>query len=227
MAKKLYFNPSTYDSNQGAGYGKSQKLPSFGTGLGSERPMGSNETGIYTQASNYDTTPEEEEEFEEETFGDRSDIDKFVAKINKWRPRFDISRRADRKSFASSNSLMELDRMPTTSKGMVPFSARKLYPNGFGGSPLGTGGTAQAFRTTGPARKTGTQYGTSRAPFMYDYDENEDYIHNYSLKDLFDDSERSLEKSRLQLRRLRKLEDDITDETHSDVDADTGNEEIL
>ena len=35
-------------------------------------------------------TPEEEEEFEDDTFGDPDDIDKFVAKINMWRPRFDI-----------------------------------------------------------------------------------------------------------------------------------------
>jgi hypothetical protein len=220
VAQKVYFNASTYDGRTGHGYAKSQKLPSYGTGLGSERPLGSNETGIYTQASKYDTTPEEEAEFEEETFGDRSDIDKFVAKINKWRPRFDISRRADRKSFASSNSLMELDRMPTTSRGIAPFSSRKLYPRGFDGAPIGSGGAGQAFRTTGPYKRTGTQYGTSRAPFFDDSAE-EDYIPHYTLKDLFDDTERALSKNRMRMSRLRKKEEELhqNDEIYnSDID---------
>ena len=216
MTQKLYFNPSGYNGRQGHGYGKSQKIPSFGTGLGSERPMGSNETGIYTQASSYDITPDEEEDFEDDTFGDPDDIDKFVAKINMWRPRFDISRRADRKSLASSNNLFEAGKMPTPSKGMVPFSARKLYPNGFDGAPLGTGGSGQAFRTTGPYKRTGTQYGTSRASFFDDIGD-EDYIHHYTLKDLFDDTERALDKNKMRIYKLRKQEKVIESEADSEA----------
>jgi len=81
MTKHLYYNPvaATGDPRKGMGYGKSQKIPSFGTGQGSERSMGSMETGIYTEP--YESEDEEDEE--DLGLGDRDDIDKFVKKINK------------------------------------------------------------------------------------------------------------------------------------------------
>ena len=81
MTKHLYYNPvaATGDPRKGMGYGKSQKIPSFGTGQGSERSMGSMETGIYTEP--YESEDEEDEE--DVGLGDRANIDKFVKKINK------------------------------------------------------------------------------------------------------------------------------------------------
>ena len=219
MANNLYYNQSTYDSRTGGGYGKSQKLPSLGTGLGSERPIGSSDTGIYLEPSEYDITPEEQAEFEEETFGDTDDIDRFVSKINRWRPRFDISRRADRGSFAGTSNrydLAEVSKMPTAKKGMVPFSSRALYPKGFDGGAIGTGGSGQAFKTTGNYRRTGTQYGTSRAPIL---DIEDEYIHYYSLQDLLgSDEDRALEKNKARMRRLRNEENQDLDDDLDFVD---------
>ena len=226
MSQGLYYNQSSYDSNKGGGYGKSQKLPSFGTGTGSERPMGSSVTGIYLEPDEYELTDEEREQFEAETFDDLNDIDKFVAKINSWRPRYDISRRADRGSFANTSNrydLAEANRMPTAKKGIAPFSSRKLYPKGFSGPPLGTGGGNQAFRTTGPLKRSGTQYGTSRAPI---FDIEDDYLHNYSLKDLLDDTEDdAMQKNIARMKRLRhNQEEEDHDESLDDLLLDKDND---
>ena len=116
------------------------------------RSMGSNTTGIYFEPDLYDIEEEEQDEFEDETFDDQAVIDKFVSKINSFRPRFDISRRADRGSFAGSSNrydLAERNRMPTAAKGIAPFSSRKLYPKGFDGGPLGTGGSGGLFGASG------------------------------------------------------------------------------
>ena len=80
----LHYNQSTYDDRASGGYGKSQKTPSFGTGIGSMRSMGSNATGIYFEPDLYDIEEDEQEEFEDKTFDDQSDIDKFVSKINSF-----------------------------------------------------------------------------------------------------------------------------------------------
>ena len=162
---KLYYNPGSanYDSRQGMGYGKSQKIPSLGTGLGSEYIMGSSDTGIYTEPSSKDFLDDDPEEFG----FDEDEVDAFVRKINmnpdpsKWP-------RADRGSLGSSSNRWDLaiyeERMPKARSGISPFSSKTLYPKGFDGPPLGTGGAGQAFRTTGMLKRTGTQYGTSRAP---------------------------------------------------------------
>lgn len=205
----LYYNQSSYDGNSGGGYGKSQKTPSFGTGIGSMRSMGSNNTGIYFEPDLYDIEEDEQEEFEDETFDDNIGIDRFVSKINSIRPRHDISRRADRGSFAGSSNrfdLAEINRMPTAGKGTAPFSNRKLYPKGFDGAPVGSGGSAQAFSTTGNYRRTGTQYGTSRAPLDKIGPDYDDYIHRYSLQDLFFDDEDVLEKNKLNIKKIRRAE---------------------
>jgi hypothetical protein len=210
----LYYNQSSYDGRSGGGYGKSQKTPSFGTGIGSMRSMGSNATGIYFEPDLYDIEEEEQEEFEDETFDDNVAVDKFVSKINSIRPRYDISRRADRGSFAGSSNrydLAERNRMPTAAKGISPFSNRKLYPKGFDGAPVGTGGSGQAFGTTGNYRRTGTQYGTSRAPLAQIGPEHDDYIHSYSLQDLFFNDEDVLDKNRLNIEKIRRAEDEANE----------------
>jgi len=210
----LHYNQSTYDDRIGGGYGKTQKTPSFGTGIGSMRSMGSNSTGIYFEPDLYDIEEDEQEDFEDETFDKQSVIDKFVAKINSFRPRFDISRRADRGSFAGSGNrfdLAEQNRMPKASKGISPFSSRKLYPKGFDGPPVGSGGSGQAFRTTGNYRRSGTQYGTSRAPLEKIGPDYDDYIHKHSLKDLFFDDEDVIEKSNLNIAKIRRAEEEAED----------------
>jgi hypothetical protein len=70
------------------------------------------------------------------------------------------------------------------------------------GLPIGTGGSSQAFRTTGNYRRTGTQYGTSR-PHKLLTDPQDDYIFN--VDDILDPL-RSLERSfRRQQNRVKKV----------------------
>ena len=65
-----------HDGKEGGGYGKAQKIPSTGTGLGSEYPMGSSKTGIYPEPSEY------EPEDDDQPFEDERDIAKFIARTN-------------------------------------------------------------------------------------------------------------------------------------------------
>lgn len=75
------------------------------------------------------------------------------------------------------------DHRNTARQGISPFKQPK-----HSGPPLGTGGSSQAFRTTGPYKRTGTQYGTSRAHKLLT-DVEDDSI--FSLSDMIDQMERS------------------------------------
>jgi len=204
------------------GYGKAQKIPSMGSGLGSERPMGSSETGIYVMPS------QEEEEASDADFPiDVDDLDKFVAMINKHVRRSDPTfwPRADRSSLGHSGNssapaalaLTErnckgvgTDKMPGVTKGITPFSSRALYPCGLG-PPIGTGLANQAFRTTGPARKTGTQYGSSRAPVDFEDEEDTETLSFFDIIDT-DPEERVVMKQNARimkiLNRLQEVDSD-------------------
>jgi len=209
MPKQSYYNPGNYDSRQGHGYGKSQsKIPSMGTGLGSERPI-SGESGIYVEPPRYEFDDDEEDEFFDEMFDDLDDVDDFVSKINQVHVRADPSRRADRASFATNQRFdlapLAEKGMPKASSGIAPFSHNVLYPKGFSGPPIGTGGSGQAFRTTGPPKRTGTVYGTSRAPVN---DPVDDDISAFEISDILSDDERSLIKQHIRILMLLDDEDE-------------------
>ena len=220
MASRLHYNWTSgqTDRRQGHGYGKSQKTPSFGTGLGSERAMGSSSTGIYPEP------PLEYEDEDEEDLGNLN-IDKFVKMINK-----DVKRsnpgfwpRADRSSLGQSGNSTAIaalaltekslpvpkgQSLPKASNSIAPFPHRVLYPGGFDGGPYGTGNAAQAFRTTGPARKTGTLQGFSSSPVNR---EDEDDFHIMSFEDIasMDPSERALAKQRIKIMKVLNRIDEI------------------
>jgi|TARA_E500000331_G_scaffold350885_1_gene396593 hypothetical protein len=212
---KLHYNPGSanYDSRQGMGYAKSQKIPSLGTGLGSEYVMGSSETGIYSEPSSDEFLDDDPELFGFE----EDELDAFVRKVNMYHMRPDTSRwpRADRGSVGSSSNRWDLavykeqtvptpkrKSLPKARKGISPFSSKTLYPSGFNGPPLGTGGSGQAFRTTGPYKRTGTQYGTSRAPIDREDEHSEEEM-SYSRIITMDRDE--LEMARRQVRILKLL----------------------
>ena len=75
------------------------------------------------------------------------------------------------------------DHRNTARQGISPFKQPK-----HSGPPLGTGASSQAFRTTGPYKRTGTQYGSSR-PHKLLTDIEDDNIFN--LSDMVDAMERS------------------------------------
>ena len=218
MAERLHYNQSSYDANVGRGYDKSQKTPSFGTGLGSERSMGSSQTGIYTEPPYH-----EDEDDTEDDFGFNSDkeVDRFVRMINKDAISADPQGfwpRADRSSLGHSSNLVgfslseDANSMPTAMPGMAPFSAKTMYgQTGFDGAPLGSGGSGQAFRTTGNYRRTGTQYGTSRAPTKTLPEED---IEVDTFEDVLslDNDSRAILKQKLRIMRLLNRLDEIDGE---------------
>lgn len=93
--------------------------------------------------------------------------------------------RADKAYRVGNNHILEFsgDHRNTARKGISPFK----QPN-HSGAPIGTGGSGQAFRTTGPYKRTGTQYGSSR-PHKLLSDVEDDNIFN--LSDMVDAMERS------------------------------------
>ena len=226
---RLYYNPSaaTGDPRRGMGYGKSQKIPSFGTGLGSMTAMGSSETGIYVEP--YESEFEYLDYDEDFGFDDEEAIDAFVNKISGltivadptfW-PRADRSSlgQSGNSSAAAALALTEMPLassqsggFPTARKGISPFSSKTLYPNGFSGPPLGTGAAGQAFRTTGPYKRTGTQYGSSRAPMPMATDD--DFEEIMSFLDIVDLSseERSIMRQKIKIMKVLNRLDEIDKE---------------
>jgi hypothetical protein len=111
------------------------------------------------------------------------------------------SNRADRASFASNQrldiaSLREIDQMPATRRGdsvhgsMSPIPLKSLY-KGFSGPAVGGTSNSLSYRTA-PGRKSGTQYGTSRAPLPIEDDE----IRIFNAKEIPDPSVRAMIKTR-------------------------------
>ncbi|MAE83215.1 MAG: hypothetical protein CMB80_10790 [Flammeovirgaceae bacterium] len=228
MTKHLYYNPkaATGDPRKGMGYGKSQKIPSFGTGQGSENSMGSPITGIYVEPTSYDYEDEDELELD-----DRNDIDRFVKKINKnvVSPDPAFWPRADRGSLGQTSIGWALgfggtgigeamiprpkgQRLPKATGTIAPFPSSVLYPNGFNGPPLGTGDAGQAFRTTGPYKRTGTVYGPARAPINYLEDED---IPVYSFDDILDlnPGERAILRQKIRIMKLLNRLDEVEDQS--------------
>jgi hypothetical protein len=141
---EVYYDASNYEDNAGRGYGKSKPNKTIGL------PDGS--FPIYIKNKNDD-------------IDDLEDVD--VDAINMSRKigptiaqRSDTGhKRVDRASFVSNSRLSlaedNISNNPVR-KGMSPYRIKSLD-----GAPIGTG---KVRLTTGPARKQGTQYGTSRAP---------------------------------------------------------------
>tara|TARA_R110002110_G_scaffold169235_8_gene370980 strand:+ start:566 stop:1054 length:489 start_codon:yes stop_codon:yes gene_type:complete len=150
--------------------------------------------------------PYREEDDAYEGIDDDDDLDIFVKSVNRDKlnqkldtyNRTDFSNRADRSSMTKTRWNLSLaENIPGVRKGMSPMSSKSLYPQGFTGPSLGGGGTSQAFRTTGNYKRTGTQFGTSRAPLPIE--EDEPGLEIFNLKDLLDPDTRSLLKKRLKL----------------------------
>ena len=175
--------------------------------------MGSSQTGIYTEPPSHEDEDDTEDDF---GFNSGTEVDRFVRMINKDAISADplgFWPRADRSSLGHSSNFVgfSFNEALTAMDGMVPFSARDLYPNGFAGPPLGSGGSGQAFRTTGNYRRTGTQYGSSRAPTNTLEDEN---IPLDTFEDVldFDDDSRAVLQQRVRIMRLLNRLDEIDSE---------------
>ena len=96
---------------------------------------------------------------------------------------------------------------------IAPFPSSVLYPRGFDGPPIGSGNAGQAFRTTGNLKRTGTQYGSSRAPIDSDQEEESNVMTFRDILEL-DPSERSMLKQRIKIMKILNRLDEV-DEYYS------------
>jgi len=184
--------------------------------------MGSSDTGIYVEPDETGVDIDFEEDF---GFDEDSEIDAFVNKINGKTIVADPTfwPRADRSSLGQSGvssapAALALTEMspssgfPTARKGMVPFSNKTLYPGGFSGPPLGSGGANQAFRTTGPYKRTGTQYGSSRAPMPLPMEDDDPEILNFIDIVSMSPEERAMARRKIKLLKVLNRLDEIEKE---------------
>ena len=126
---------------------------------------GSGNAFPYIEKSDYDE--EDVDDISDVFSGDTEErivqLDKFVSKINQ----VTMQRRNPRDPYAGKvpdrgslgQSMLATPGMPESVQGFRKNSISPiagLYSKGSRGGPLGTGGSGQAFRTTGPMRKTGT-----------------------------------------------------------------------
>ena len=188
----------SHDSNVGGGYGRtSQGHPVTGRTRGMTFP-------VYQY--------QEKEEIE--NILDDEELDDFVDVVNAIRAKTrtgayikkDFSRRADRGDFTGTNvggisSLTEFsDHTTTVVQGISPRLTYRTNTNTKGPS-LGSRASAMYIRDK-PGSRSGTQYGTSRAPYPR-YDEEDDSI--FSLMDLKDPMERAFLKHQKRVNRIKNM----------------------
>jgi len=148
------YNISNYDTRPGAGI-TMKSDPVLGVTVGQERSSGDIYDKFYL---------DDEEDEEEECNIDRDAIAKKL-----YQPVFNMDPKRSTVSHTGGNmrqvgALNEEHTNPIRS-GISPYPQKK-----FTGPPIGGASTDKAY-TTGPARKTGTMYGSSRAPLdMYETD---------------------------------------------------------
>ena len=136
------YNISNYDSKAGQGITLIPD-PALGLTVGNERPL-------YTK---------EEEEYEDDIYVDDADIDAVGIKLNQ--PVYKTDPKRSVVGLGSTRLHLETpDHTTTVSKGLSP---RLTYRGGQKGPAFGTQSSATYIRNR-PGRKSGTQYGTSRAP---------------------------------------------------------------
>ena len=189
MFKSLfeYYNLSNYDT--GAGYGTIRSNPTLGLNKnGGEFPL-----YIKNQLSDLDL--EEEDSFDDIDDENVNLYSKLGPATTKNEP---FSTRSDNSSFVSNArlNLFELSKQGVKND-ISPYRVGK-----FTGPAIGGGGANQAYRTTGPGRRTSGPYGNSRAPYpMVDQDLDplmfgDDIVSKY---------ERSLRKHQRKIKKIRNL----------------------
>lgn len=176
------YNLSNYDT--GGGYGVLKSNPTVGLSDGS--------FPIYFK---YDDEEDKEDEDEDEIMN----IPDISSKIGRNISKKDMfGTRRDNQSFVSNSrlSLNEKHTNPVRS-GISPYVMKK-----FTGPAIGTGGSNQAFRTTGIGRKTSSPYGNSRAPYPRSDEDLEPLMFG---DDIVNKYERSLKKHQRKLKKIRNL----------------------
>ena len=179
-----YYNLSNYDSNVGGGYGK----------IGSNPAVGLNKNGgsfpVYVKGI------DDSEDVDDDIEIDNVDLS---SKLNGPEGTFDIGSRVDRSSFVS-NARLNLSEEYSTNpvrKGISPYKIKN-----FTGPAIGSGGSNQAFRTTGTGVRTSGPYGNSRATYPRYDQELEPLMFG---DDIVNKYERSLRKHQRKIKKIKNL----------------------
>ena len=178
------YNISNYNTKAGQGI-TLKPDPALGLTVGDERPL-------YVS---------EEEEYDDEIFVDEADIDAVGKKLNN--PVYKTDPKRSVVGLGSQRLHLESpDHTTTISKGLSP---RLTYRGGQKGPAFGAQSSATYIRNR-PGRKSGTQYGTSRAPIDYEMDQPlmfgdnpEDKMERSFLK-----HQRKIKKIKNQIRKLNR-----------------------
>jgi hypothetical protein len=185
-----YYRLNNYDTNAGGGITLTPNKV-LGLTVGNSRPM-----------YNYDVEPIEEDDDIEI---DDASLEAISKKL--YSPVYSIDRKRSDPSHTSGNMRQagalneKSDHTNTATKGMIPFRQRK-----FDGPPVGGGGSGQAFRTTGNLRKTGTLFGTSRAPIFLDDEDPVDFDYKSTdpMERAFLKQQRKMKKMKKRIKQLNK-----------------------
>lgn len=182
-----YYNLSNYDS--GSGYGSLKPNPTIGLFDGT--------FPIYTNLDKHDEDDNNDyDDEDEDEFINMPDISsKIGMNINK---KDMVGVRRDNQSFVS-NSRLGLNENHTNPvrSGISPYKMKN-----FTGPAIGSGGSNQAFKTTGPGRKTSGPYGNSRATYPR-HDEDLDPL--MFGDDIVNKYERSLRKHQKKIKKIKNL----------------------
>jgi hypothetical protein len=184
MFKWLFerYNLSNYDA--GSGYGALKPNPAVGLSDGT--------FPIYFKYEEEEDIPEDEDEF--------INMPDISSKIGSNISKKDMfGTRRDNQSFVSNSrlSLNEKQHTNPVRHGISPYKSVK-----FSGPAIGSGGSNQAFRTSGPGRKTSGPYGNSRATYPRSDEDLEPLMFG---DDIVNKYERSLRKHQRKLKKIRNL----------------------
>ena len=192
MSEKLYYNPSSYDGNTGAGYGR--LTPRFHTNK--TKHVG----WPYVEEDSEEFDPEEIDSFVKSV---NINVDSLRAKIGHRLPG-DPSKVADRGALTKDMGqiVTEVGTIPPIIKGIAPFTRKALY-----GKPLGDaagGFSTAASYTTGPygpsGIRTGTLMGTAKPPLTNNPEEE---FNIFNLDELPEKDILSMLRQRLKVMRLK------------------------
>ena len=182
-----------YDARKGHGYGTTN--PRFDISRKAQ--------STYPYVEKREEDDEDIEIIDDAFGGDQGVMDRFVRMINKNFVKTDPSNRADRASFVSNQPKI---RLPESSVGVransiSPIPHKTLY-GGFDGPAVG-GSSANIAFNPGTYKRTGTQYGTSRAPlYLGDPDEDlDDDISAYTLEDILHPDVKAVARSRARIKK--------------------------
>lgn len=170
------YNISNYDTKAGQGI-TLKPNPALGLTVGDERPL----------------FVSEEEEYEDDIHVDDADIDAVAEKL--YNPVYKTDPKRSVVGLGSQRLHLESpDHTTTVSQGISP---RLTYRGGQKGPAFGTQSSATYIRSR-PGRKSGTQYGTSRAPIDVDMDDPLMFGNNP-----YDKMERSFLKHQKKIKKIK------------------------